>query len=258
MKIAVCIKLVPATTAQIKIAANGQGLDLAGTEMVLSPYDEYALEAALQWKDKHAGSTVLAVAVGGDSSGKILEHAIAVGGDEITLVKAPEADALNAARCAHAALKAFAPDVVFCGRQAIDDDQWGFPGALAELLDWPHLTAASALDLGADAKSVTAQRLVTGGVEHWTAQLPAVISCDKGLNTPRVPTLKGRMNAKKKQPAVKTPADLGLADAQTRAGLKTISYTPPPSKSAGKQINLPPAEAAAEVLRWLKNDAKAL
>src|SRR5262245_25767933 len=104
MKIAVCLKLAPSTTAVIRVAPSGQALELAGVEMVLSPYDEYALEEALKVRDQTPGSEILALSVGGEPSGKILEHALALGVDQAVLVKSGDLDARAAARCAAAAL----------------------------------------------------------------------------------------------------------------------------------------------------------
>jgi len=258
MKIAVCVKLVPSTTALIRPSADGKLLDLAGVEMVMGPYDEFALEEALKVKDKVAGSEVLVVSVGGDGAAKILEHAYALGVDQCVLVKAPDADAAAAARCAAAALKAFGPQLVFCGRQAIDDDQWLFTGMLAELLDLPHVTAAGSFTLDAGNTKAECKRRVEGGEETLEVVLPAVISADKGLNEPRSPTLKGRLNAKKKQIAVKTPADLGVDAAALVPALRIEGYAPPPPKSPGKVIAKPAKEAAAELVKLLREEAKVI
>lgn len=89
-------------------------------------------------------------------------------------------------------------------------------------------------------------------------KLPAVISCDKGLNEPRVPTLKGRLNAKKKQVASKTPAELGLSGADLMPALEIVSYAPPPEKSPGRIVEAPAAEAAAELAKWMRDEAKVI
>ena len=258
MKIAVCVKLTPTSAAPIKFATGGAALDLAGVECAPGPYDEYALEAALLAREKFAGSTFAALAVGGDEMKKALEHAAALGADDLLLVKAPGADVQAAARCAAAALKQWGAELVLCGRQAIDDDQWGFPGMLAELLGWPHLTALSTLEYSSDGKQALARRRVDGGEEEWDAQLPAVLSCDKGLNAPRAPTLKGRMNAKKKAVTELHPAALGMTPAMLEPALKVVAYAPPAAKSPGKVLTAPPAESAAELVRLLRTEAKVL
>lgn len=258
MKIAVCVKLVPSTTALIRVGGDGKSLDLTGVEMVMSPYDEFALEEALKVRDKIPGSEILVVTVGGDVAAKNLEHAYALGVDQCLLVKAPEADAAAAARCAAAALKSFSAELVFCGRQAIDDDQWLFPGMLGELLDLPHVTAVSTFELAAGNAKATCKRRIEGGEETIELTLPALVSAEKGLNEPRSPTLKGRLNAKKKTIATKTPAELGVDAAALAPALRVEGYAPPPPKSSGKVIAKPAKEAAAELVKLLREEAKVL
>lgn len=256
MKITVCLKLVASTTADIRVAPDGKSLLLSGVETIVSPYDEYALEAALKLREQFPGSTIQALTAGGDEAFKCLQYAFALGVDSGLHIKANGLDARAAARAAAAALKDSPPDLVLCGRQAIDDDQWLFPGALAELLNVPHISAAGSLAVSPDAKTLKCRRRVEGGEQVIEASLPAVISCDKGLNEPRTPTLKGRLDAKKKQSLVKTPAELGLSSAEIAPALSVTRYAPPPQKSPGKVISAPPQEAAAELVRWLREEAK--
>ena len=253
MHINVCIKLVPATTADIRVDASGSALQLAGVETLLNPYDEFALEAALKLRETAPGSKIQAVTVGGDDAVKALTHAFSLGIDSGVHIKA-ETDARGAALAVAALLKSEPPDVVLCGRQAVDDDQWQFPGALAEALDFSHATAISALDV--TEAGFQCKRRVEGAEYTLTVQKPAVLSCDKGLNEPRAATLKGRLDAKKKQPIVKTPADLGLSDADVTPRLKVTAYAPPPQKTPGKVITSEPAAAATELVALLRNEAK--
>lgn len=256
MKIAVCLKQTPATTANIRVQDSGEGLDLAGVEMVVSPYDEYALEQALQVRDANSGSTIVAVSVGGDDAAKVLQQAFALGIDEGVLIKAEDAEPGAAAACIGAYLKTVSPDLVFCGRQAVDDDQWFLPAAIGEILDMPHMTAACAFELTDGNAKATCRRNVEGGEAVVEIQLPAVVSCEKGLNEPRVPTLKGRLAAKKKKVDVKSPADVGVSDADLAAKLTITLYEPPPEKSAGKVLTDPPPQAAAELVKFLREEAK--
>jgi electron transfer flavoprotein beta subunit len=256
MKIAVCVKLVPATTADIRVASDGKSLQLAGVEMVVSPYDEYALEAALKTREAHAGSTIQVLTVGGDDAVKCMQHAFSVGADSGVHIKEGGLDARGAAKAVAAALKGAPPDLVLCGRQAIDDDQWLFPGMLAELLGMPHITAASALLISDDGTAASCRRRFDDGEQTIAVTLPALISCDKGMNEPRVPTLKGRLDAKKKQPVVKSASDLGLSAADVAPALAVSNYSPPPQKTPGKVITSEPAQAAAELVKLLREEAK--
>ncbi|HEY3321580.1 MAG TPA: electron transfer flavoprotein subunit beta/FixA family protein [Planctomycetota bacterium] len=257
MKIVVCVKLVPATTADIRVAPDGMSLLLNGLETIISPYDEYALEAALQFRTAVPGSTVQVITVGSDESLKCLQHAFSVGVDSALHIKG-SLDARCAANAVAAALKDAAPDLVLCGRQAIDDDQWLFTGALAERLNFAHVTATCALVLSADQKGFQCRRRVEGGEQVIDVRLPAVISCDKGLNEPRVPTLKGRLDAKKKQPVAKTPADLGLQASDLEPALKVLKCSPPPQKTPGKTISMEARQAAVELVRLLREEAKVI
>ncbi len=256
MKIAVCLKPVPSTTADLRPAADGKSLQLSGVEMLVNPYDDYAFEAALKLREALPGSSILAVSAGGDDTAKCVLHAIALGADAAIQVKAPGISARGAAFAIAAALKDFAPDLVLCGRQAIDDDQWEFPGALGELLNIPHVTAVQSLNVDVDGKKLTGKRRFNRDEQTIEATLPAVVSCDKGLNDPRSPTLKGRLDAKKKTATIKTPADLGLDPAALISTIRIETIAPPPQKSPGRIITLPPTDAAREVVRWLCDEAK--
>jgi electron transfer flavoprotein beta subunit len=256
MNIVVCLKLVPATTADIRVAADGSALQLSGVEMVVSPYDEYALEAALKTREAFPGSTITAVTVGPDEASKCLTQAFSVGADSAIHIKESDLDAASAARVVAAAIKDTPPDLVLCGRQAIDDDQWLFPGALAELLNIPHVTAAASLEINEGGESAQCRRRFNDEDQLVEVRFPALISCDKGMNEPRSPTLKGRLDAKKKQPSVKSASDLDAG--ALAAGLTVTKHAPPPEKTPGKVIDSPAAEAAAELVRLLREEAKVL
>ena len=254
MKITVCLKLAPATTADIRISADGRSLQLAGAETIVSSYDEFALEAALKLRESNPGSAIQAITVGGDDALKCLQQAFSLGVDRGVHIKAPGADARAAAKLIAAELQSDLPDVVLCGRQAVDDDLWQFPGALGEALNFAHATAIATLEhSGGEFKC---KRRIEGAEQILTIQAPAVLSCDKGLNEPRAATLKGRLDAKKKQPVVKTPTDLGLSDGDLAPDLTITKYSPPPQKTPGKVITAEPAAAAAELAALLRNEAK--
>ncbi|MFH0937701.1 MAG: electron transfer flavoprotein subunit beta/FixA family protein [Planctomycetota bacterium] len=251
MKIAVCLKLVPATTTDIRLAPDEQSLSLADAEMVVNPYDEYALEAALQIREKVADSTILAISVGGDEALKCLRIAFALGVDSAYHIQHPRLDTRAAARAAAALLKNIAPDLILCGCQAIDDNQCFFPGALAELLDIPHLTAVAALTITSNGRSLKCRRRLADGEQTLDCSLPAVIACDRGLNELRAPMLRNRLAARKKQPVIQTPVNLGLTDNDLAPALNVTRYMLSPQKTPGKIVAGSPAEAAKELVRLL-------
>jgi electron transfer flavoprotein beta subunit len=261
MRIAVCLKRVPATDGNIRLAPGGRDLDFSLSDWVLNPADECALETALRAREETAaspdgGARLLALSVGGDESEKILRQALAVGADEALLVRAPDLDARAAARAAAAALKPLAPALVFCGRSAADDGQGLFPAALAEALDAAQVTAACAFEFSPDRRRILCRRRVEDGEELIEAALPAVVSCDRMPFELRTPALKARLDSKKRPVAVKTPAELGLDAAALAAALKLHCYDLPPVRKPKRIITGPPREAARELVRILRAEGK--
>ncbi|MGD0090070.1 MAG: electron transfer flavoprotein subunit beta/FixA family protein [Planctomycetota bacterium] len=256
MRIAVCLKLVPASTSDIRVAPGGQSLLLAGVEMAVSLYDEYALETALCLREALPGSTIHALSIGGEECVKCLQHALALGVDSVLHIRAPGADSRAAAKLAAAALRLLELDLVLCGRQACDDDLWFFPGALGEALGWPHLSAVSSVAADGDKRAVECRRRFEGGEQFIHAPWPVVISCDRGPHEPRIPMLKGRLAAKKMPVPVKTTSELGIAAADLTPALAVLRYAPPAQRTPKKVFTCPPTDAAAELVRLLREEEK--
>jgi electron transfer flavoprotein beta subunit len=258
MKIVVCLKLVPETDADLRPAPDGRSALLTNVQMVINPYDEYALEVALRLRETCAGSSILALTVGGDEARKCVQQAFALGVESGLHILAPEADAAAAARVAARALARESPDLILTGRQACDDDLWLFPGMLAELLDLPHVTAVNALEVLPDAKTLRAKRRFDNEEQTLEASLPAVVSCDRGVGELRVPKLIQRLASKRKSPQVLTPEALGLSASE----LAPVRHLDAMGKMErrGKLRMLPsvPAEAAAQLVRLLREEAKVL
>src|SRR5215510_6881997 len=137
MKILVAIKQVPDTATQVKIAGDGRSIDTAGITWIVSPYDEFAVEEALRIKEKRGQGEVVAITLGPDRAKEALRSSLAMGADRAIHLNDPawgEADTLTAARALAAAIKREAPELVLCGRQAIDDDMGAVMAQLAEIL----------------------------------------------------------------------------------------------------------------------------
>jgi electron transfer flavoprotein beta subunit len=249
MKIAVCIKRVPDTETRVKIAAGGAQIDEAGVKFDINPYDEFAVEAAIQLKQK-AGGEVVAISLGPDAAQETIRKALAMGADRGVHLKTDGQpyDTLSVAQALAAELKAGAYDVILLGKMAIDDYNHAMGPVLGELLDLPSVSAVTALSI--DNAKGTAEREVEGGVETLTFPLPAVITTDKGLNKPRLPTLPGIMAAKKK-PMESKPAALGKATVTVR------SLALPPERPAGRIVG-EGAGAVPELIRLLQTEAKVL
>ncbi len=248
MNIAVLVKLVPDSQAVLKIGSDKKYIDTADLNFVLNPYDEYAVEEALQAKQKHGGS-VAVYSMGGDQAVKALRNALAMGADEAVHIKWPGGlDILGVSKALAKVLKERDVDIIFAGKQAIDDDCAAIGAMVAELMDLPHVSAVHSLELETD--KLTAKRDIEGGTEVFELPLPALITAEKGLNEPRYASLKGIMTSKKKK--IET-VEAESFDAMTEVERLEYPPTRPPGKIVGEG-----AEAVPELVRLLKEEAKVL
>jgi len=250
VKIAVCIKRVPDTESRIKVAGNGTSIDETGVKFILNPYDEFAVEEALQRKEKAGAGEVVVISLGADAAQETIRTALAMGADRGILLQAPAipADGLAVAKALAAELKAGGYDLILFGKMAVDDYNHQVGPMVAELLELPCATAIVKLEL--DGTRAKAEREVEGGIETVECSLPAVFTTDKGLNSPRYPALKGIMAAKKK-PIEAKPAALG----PVRVVVKTLA--PPPDRKEGRIVG-EGAGAVAELVRLLRQEAKVI
>jgi len=259
MKILVAIKQVPDTATQMKVAAGGKAIDTAGITWIVSPYDEYAVEEALRIKEKRGQGEVVAVSLGPDRVKEALRSCLAMGCDRAIHLNDPawsEADTLTTARALAAVVKQEAPQLVLCGRQAIDDDMGAVTAQLAELLGWPCAYWVMEEAVDAEGKTIRAGRQAEGGLEVFDLPLPAVLAAQKGLNEPRYPTLKGIMGAKKKEIRDVKAADLGLAAEPAQLAVLGLEALPP--RPPGRIIEGDIPTAVKELVRALREDAKAI
>ena len=249
MRIAVCLKRVPDTTTKIVIGPDGKSIDESGVKFVPNPYDEYALEEALKLKEAAAAGETAVYCLGGDAAQETIRTALAMGIDRgVLLQAAPSADGLEVARALAGELKSGSFDLILFGKLAVDDYNHQVGVMVAELLGIPCVTSVAHLTIAGEA--LEAEREIEGGVEVVTAQLPAVLTCDKGLNTPRLPSLKGIMAAKKKPLQVKQ-ASLGAGT------VSALGLVLPPERKAG-QIVGEGADAVPELVRLLREEAKVI
>ena len=259
MKILVPVKQVPDTATQVKIGADPKAIDATGITWVVSPYDEYAVEEALRVKEKRGQGEVVAVTLGPERAKETLRSCLAMGADRALHLSDPaweNADSLTVARALAAVIKQEAPQLVIFGRQAIDDDMGAVPAQVADLLGWPCASWIMEETISDDGKAVRVGRQVEGALEVFTIPLPCVLSAQKGLNEPRYPTLKGIMGAKKKEIKDVKAADLGLAAGGAQLLVVTLEALPP--RPPGRIIPGEPAEAVKELVRSLREDAKAI
>ena len=264
MNIVVLVKQVPDSETRIKIKPGTAEIDPQGVKLDVNPYDEFAVEEALQIKEKLGQGEVTVLGLGPAGVAETLRKCMAMGADKAVHIK-DEALASGdsyATACAIAkALESMEYDLVLCGKQAIDDDDAAVGIEVAEMLGLPHVGVVVKLEVDAENKSAVAHSQIDGGTAVVETPLPAVITCQKGLNEPRYPALKGIMQAKRKPMEEKDGAALGIDPAQAGAsGAKVVvtEMTLPPERQAGKRFEGEPAETAAEVAQLLRSEAKVI
>jgi electron transfer flavoprotein beta subunit len=255
----VCIAQVPDTEARIKIAAGGRRVDEAGLKFIVSPYDEFALEEAIRLKEAKGGD-VTVLAFGPDRVQQALRECLARGATKALHVKGEvaDADSLGIANVLAAAIKAVPHDLLFFGKQGVGTDNSLVGPMVAELLGYPQVNVVTHLEAG-DGK-VTAYREIEGAEEIIEASTPAVITAQKGLNEPRYASLKGIMAAKKIPIETKSITDLGLQESEIyNQRVTVVSVDLPPEKTGGRKVDgADPAGAAREILKFIREEAKAL
>ena len=245
----VCIKQVPDTETRVKVGPDGRSLDPAGVTWVLNPYDEFAVEEALRIREKQGAGEVVARPLGGAGVQTTLRNALALGADRAIHLRADAApDPIAVARALAAAIRGLSADLVWFGKQAVDDDQAQMGPMVAELLELPCATAIGKLELQDGRAKV--EREIEGGCEVVEVVLPAVLTAEKGLNEPRYASLKGIMAAKKK-PIEEKPAELG------EPRLERVALELPAGRKAGRVVGQG-VEGVAELVRLLREEAKAL
>lgn len=264
MNIIVCLKQVPDTEAQIRVAPDGKAIVTQDIKWVMNPYDEYGVEEALRLKEKFGGE-VTVVGLGPKRVTESIRTALAMGADKGILISDDAlegSDGLATAKALAAAIKDLDYDLLFTGQRGVDDDMGVVGTALAEILDIPNLSVIVKVEVAEDGKSVKAHRPVEGQVLVIESALPALITTQKGLNEPRYASLPGIMKAKKKPLEEKTLADLGLDPAEFGEGgrkVKIIQLTPPPERQAGRIVEgETPEEKASGLAKLLHEEAKVI
>lgn len=260
MNIFVCIKQVPDTETKVTPNGNGSYIETSSIKWIMNPYDEFAVEQALLTKAAHSGSIVTVVRVGGVKDTESLRTALAMGCDEAILVEAEDGlDSYMTAKAIKGAIEKSGktPDVIFTGKQAIDDDCLQVPQLLASMMNIPSVSVV--VELAENEGKFTLKREVDGGsLEIYEVNSPAVIACNKGLNTPRYASLPGIMKAKKKPLAQFSLGDVGVTGGDQR--VKYSSFTLPPEKPAGKKFDgtdeARQVQIVAEVVKLLREEAK--
>lgn len=229
MKILVPVKRVVDYNVKIRVKADGSGVELANVKMAMNPFDEISVEEALRLREAGMATEIVIVSIGPQQSQETIRTALAMGADRGILVTHDEiVEPLTVAKVLAKIVEEEQPELVICGKQAIDDDANQTGQMLAALLGWAQGTFASVVTIEGDSMDVT--REVDGGLQTVKLALPAVVTTDLRLNEPRYASLPNIMKAKKKPIDAKTLNDFGV-DATPR--LKVLKTEEPAKREAG-------------------------
>jgi electron transfer flavoprotein beta subunit len=261
MNIFVCVKQVPSTESTPKPTPKPPFIDTTGLSLIMNPFDEYAVEEAIRIKerlDKVASGglpskgEITVLSLGPEQAKESLMAALAMGADRAIHIKGEShlgVDSYAAAFLLSQAIKGHPFDIILCGKEAVDDQNGAVGIQLAELLNIPHVAVITRLDIDAPARKATAHRQIEGGTEVVECPLPALFTCQKGLNEPRYPTLPGIMGAKKKPYIVISAVEL-----ETKVSPKEVS--PLPQRKAGRKIQTSITEMVEDLAKFLHEEAK--
>ena len=249
MKILVAVKRVIDYNVQIRVKEDGSGVVTDNVKMSTNPPDDNAIEEAVKIKEAGKATEVIAVSVGEEKSQETVRKALAVGADRGILVKVDGLiEPLAVSKILQKIVEKEKPDLVFMGKQAIDDDCNQTGQMLAALLNWPQATFASKIEL--KDKSLEVTREIDEGLETIEVNMPAIVTCDLRLNEPRYASLPNIMKAKKKPIEQINVVDLGV---DTKPRIEQIKVEEPPKRKAGIKV-----ASVEELVQKLKNEAKVI
>ncbi|WP_440678032.1 electron transfer flavoprotein subunit beta/FixA family protein [Candidatus Pelagibacter sp. HIMB1611] len=249
MKILVAVKRVIDYNVQIRVKEDGTGVVTDNVKMSTNPPDDNAIEEAVKIKEAGKATEVVAITVGEEKAQETVRKALAVGADRGIHVKADGIlEPLAVSKILQKVVENEKPDLVFMGKQAIDDDCNQTGQMLSALLNWPQATFASKIDVKDNKLEVT--REIDEGLETIEINVPAIVTCDLRLNEPRYASLPNIMKAKKKPIEEISASDLGI---DTSPRVEQIKVEEPPKRKAGIKV-----ANVAELVQKLKNEAKVI
>ena len=249
MKILVAVKRVMDYNVQVRVKEDGTGVHTDNVKMSTNPPDDNAIEEAVKIKASGKATEVVAITIGEEKAQETVRKALAVGADRGIHVKVDGiVEPLVVAKILQKIVDKEKPDLVFMGKQAIDDDCNQTGQMLAALLNWPHATFAS--KIGIKDKVLEVVREVDEGLETIEINVPAVVTCDLRLNEPRYASLPNIMKAKKKPIEQLNASDLGV---DTKSRIEQIKVEEPPKRKSGIKV-----ANVAELVQKLKNEAKVI
>ena len=249
MKILVAVKRVIDYNVQIRVKEDGSGIVTENVKMSTNPPDDNAIEEAVKIKESGKATEVIAVTVGEEKAQETVRKALAVGADRGIHIKADNnIEPLAVSKILQKIVEKEKPDLVFMGKQAIDDDCNQTGQMLSALLDWPQATFASKINVEEGKLKVT--REIDEGLETIEINTPAIVTCDLRLNEPRYASLPNIMKAKKKPIEQINASDLGI---DTKPRIDQLKVEEPPKRKAGIKV-----ASVEELVQKLKNEAKVI
>lgn len=257
MEIIVCVKRVP-NTGQTTVDSQTGRLSAPGAQYILNPYDEYAVEQALQIKDK-LGARVTILSLGPAEAEGTIREAISFGADAGILLCDSAFEGIDTAHTAwvisRAIQKLGKADLVICGNKAIDSDTWQVAPQLAAHLNWPQILFVKKVT-EVSAQGLKAERITEDGFDRVEASFPLLISVIKEIGVPRLPSLKGKMNAKKAPVEKWNPAALGLseAEAKEKSRVQLPRYSLPRKRGGGKVFTGEAKQVVEDFIKAVRDD----
>lgn len=254
MKIAVLIKSVPDTASVLKLEGNNTFVMTDELEHIVNPYDEFALEEAVRLKEAFGGE-VTVVSMGNEQVVKSIRHALAVGADSAIWVRVSgpiRFTSRSTAKILASVIRRLKPDVIFAGKQAVDDDSAQIPERVAELLALPHVSAVTRFSL--KGQKVTVDRQVEGGYYTIETTLPALFTTEKGLNVPRYPKLPDILKAKRKMVEELAPEDLNFQPCDLDPGVEISSMALQKQTRSSKLLDGVPHEQVGQLIPVLMSE----
>ncbi len=249
MKILVAVKRVIDYNVQIRVKEDGSGVVTDNVKMSTNPPDDNAIEEAVKIKEAGKATEIVAITVGEEKAQETVRKALAVGADKGIHVKTEGGlEPLAVSKIIQKIVEKEKPDLVFMGKQAIDDDCNQTGQMLSALLNWPQATFASNIEIKDNFLEVT--REIDEGLETIQVNIPAIVTCDLRLNEPRYASLPNIMKAKKKPIEEINVSDLGI-DIKPR--IEQLKVEEPPKRKAGIKV-----ANVAELVQKLKNEAKVI
>ena len=249
MKLLVTVKRVIDYNVQIRVRADGSGVEKDNVKMSMNPPDENAVEEALRIKEAGKADEIIILSIGNDKAQETIRTALAMGADRGIHIKTEnDLEPLAISKIISKVAEEEKPSIILMGKQAIDDDCNQTGQMTSALLNWPQATFASKIEI--DGQNAIVTREIDEGLERIKVSIPFVASCDLRLNEPRYASLPNIMKAKKKPIDTKDASSLGI---NIEPRIEQIKVEEPPVRQKGIMVS-----DVAELVQKLKHEAKVI